>query len=538
MFQVLLIDDEQMALQTVQWLLPWESLGVSRVLCADSTGYAKELLQKFTVDLVICDIEMPQMSGIEFAQWLQTAYPSTGVIMLTCHAEFSFAQQAMRAGSLDYILKPVKAEALAQSVRKALASLAERRAVQKEASRWESMAGMNRERLLRDLVRRAIPARETVFCNAVERLGLSESPDRPCRPVMVEVRSWKVKFSEEDVALLEYGICNMAQELVVGSEAGGTALRLEPGRILVVLYDGAEETAALQGGCSRLIGVCNRYLCCDVSCCLGNLGPLIGLAAATDRIREFTAGHAVPYNTVCMVGQPEHRAAPPDWGAAMAGWRTMLESKDYQKILDETKRLLNEHGKGQLLDVLELQQLQQDFVQMLYLYLQENNIQANQLYKDKRSHVLMERSLYSVDQLLEWMEWTLHRAGEAIESLGQEDALIRQIKDFITLHIDEDVSREMIAGAVYLTPDYLSRVFKRRTGVGLSEYIVEKRLVLAKQLLAQTDTPVGDIALQLGYSSFSHFTKIFKARMGMTPAAYRAAVREPRPAPPKKTENR
>lgn len=206
--------------------------------------------------------------------------------------------------------------------------------------------------------------------------------------------------------------------------------------------------------------------------------------------------------------------------------------------MDGTKRLLNEHGKGQLLDVLELQQLQQDFVQMLYLYLQENNIQANQLYKDKRSHVLMERSLYSVDQLLEWMEWTLHRAGEAIASLGQEDALIRQIKDFITLHIDEDVSREMIAGAVYLTPDYLSRVFKRRTGVGLSEYIVEKRLVLAKQLLAQTDTPVGDIALQLGYSSFSHFTKIFKARMGMTPAAYRAAVREPRPTPPKKTENR
>lgn len=538
MAQVLLIDDEPMALQTVQWLLPWQSLGVSWVLCADTVDRARELLQNFAVDLVICDIEMPQMSGLEFARWLHTAYPTVGVIMLTCHADFSFAQQAMREGSLDYILKPVQADVLAQSVRKALDAVQRRRTVQQEASRWQTMAPQNREQLLRDLVQRTIPAKETAFRNAAERLGLTEQPLRRCRPVMVEVRRWTANFTGEDTALLEYGLCNTAQELVVGSDTGGTTLRLEPGRILVVLYDGIEETAARQGACRRLINVCNKYLCCDVTCYLGRSVPLIELADADAAIKNFAAGHAVPYNTVCLTESPERPTPPPAWGPVLARWRTWLEEKKGRQVLEDAQALLGELENGQIMDVLELQQLQQDFIQMLYLYLQENNIQANRLYTDKRSHILAERSLYSVNQFLEWMEWTLHWAEEALSSLGQEDTLIRQVKDFITLHIDEDVNREMIAGAVYLTPDHLSRVFKRRTGVGLAEYIVEKRIALAKQLLVQTDTPVGDIALQLGYSSFSHFTKIFKAKVGMTPNAYRAAAREGKAPPQKRSENR
>lgn len=112
-----------------------------------------------------------------------------------------------------------------------------------------------------------------------------------------------------------------------------------------------------------------------------------------------------------------------------------------------------------------------------------------------------------------------------MSDLHHEDDLVFRIKEYITMHIDEEVSREGIAKAVFLTPDYLSRMFKRRTGMGLNEYIVNRRIDLAKQLLAQTDLSVGSIAVQLGYNSFSHFTKVFKQHVGVTPAKYRQRIR-------------
>ena len=114
---------------------------------------------------------------------------------------------------------------------------------------------------------------------------------------------------------------------------------------------------------------------------------------------------------------------------------------------------------------------------------------------------------------------------EVMTDLHHEDDFVFRLKEYITTHIDEEMNRESLAKAVFLTPDYLSRMFKRRTGMGLNEYIVNRRIDLAKQLLAQTELPVGSIAVQLGYNSFSHFTKVFKQRVGVTPVKYRQGIR-------------
>ena len=106
--------------------------------------------------------------------------------------------------------------------------------------------------------------------------------------------------------------------------------------------------------------------------------------------------------------------------------------------------------------------------------------------------------------------------------MSNADSVVNRVRKFIAANIKkEDLSREAVANAVYLNPDYLSRLFKQQTGVSLSEYIQQQRLTLAKRLLTQTRLPVGDIALNLGYSSFSYFTRVFKAATGYAPLEYR-----------------
>ena len=92
-------------------------------------------------------------------------------------------------------------------------------------------------------------------------------------------------------------------------------------------------------------------------------------------------------------------------------------------------------------------------------------------------------------------------------------------------NIDKDLSRAEIADAIYLNPEYLSRLFKKETGASLNDYIVTEKMRAAQSLLSDTNIPVSLIATKVGYSNFSYFSQVFKKYTGMSPVEYRAAKR-------------
>ena len=97
---------------------------------------------------------------------------------------------------------------------------------------------------------------------------------------------------------------------------------------------------------------------------------------------------------------------------------------------------------------------------------------------------------------------------------------------FRSLRQDVTISREELARRVYLSPDYMTRIFKRFTGKTFSEYTSELKLDTAKHLLVDTDEPVSSIAVSLAYVNFSYFSRIFKAGTGMSPKEYRKKYRK------------
>lgn len=97
----------------------------------------------------------------------------------------------------------------------------------------------------------------------------------------------------------------------------------------------------------------------------------------------------------------------------------------------------------------------------------------------------------------------------------------QKAKKYIRDHLSEPLNRNTIAGYVYLSPDYLSHIFKTDTGIHLSEYILNERLLRAKQMLKETPDSISSITLAVGFSNSAYFTKVFKASTGMTPSQYR-----------------
>lgn len=105
--KVLLIDDEMIALNALKKRVDWIKYGFTEVYTAQDLYSAKQLLREEKIDLVLCDIEMPGENGLDLVEYIGKKYPSTGCIMVTCHAEFEYMRKSMKCRVYDYILKPV-----------------------------------------------------------------------------------------------------------------------------------------------------------------------------------------------------------------------------------------------------------------------------------------------------------------------------------------------------------------------------------------------------------------------------------------------
>jgi YesN/AraC family two-component response regulator len=120
MVQLLLVDDEIHAIQGIESEVDWQELGISRLHTSLNARKAKEVFSQFPIDILLCDIEMPEINGIELTAWVKEHYPETRCLFLTCHSEFHYAKEAIHLGTSEYLLKPVTKEELEAAISKAI----------------------------------------------------------------------------------------------------------------------------------------------------------------------------------------------------------------------------------------------------------------------------------------------------------------------------------------------------------------------------------------------------------------------------------
>ncbi len=102
-----------------------------------------------------------------------------------------------------------------------------------------------------------------------------------------------------------------------------------------------------------------------------------------------------------------------------------------------------------------------------------------------------------------------------------DETSVTSLLQYVDSHFTEDMSREHLSELFYFAPDYITKIFKKETGMSFKNYIIEKRLDLARKLLQKTDASIRDISLQVGYDNYSYFTRLFKKSFGMTPVEFR-----------------
>jgi two-component system response regulator YesN len=531
-YQLLLVDDEIHAIEGVRSDLDLDSLNISRLYTAFNLNQAKEIIQREKIDIMLCDIEMPQGSGLELLSWVREYDPNIVSIFITSHADFRYAKEAIQLGILDYLLKPVLASELERVIRKAQEAIdqnSEISQIKQSHLLWMKHKSVVIERFWLDLITHTIPSNWPAILKEAEHHQLPILEETVFLPILISVKRWNRTLSRRDERIMEYALKKTAEELILGEQRNGILFYLDHGEILCIYeYDKQLEEsfdAQIIQSCNHYIQTGNQYFYCDLSCYIGKPVETPQVADMVANLRRQDHNNVAFYNQTFQFGDNFDTSSVvemPD----MSIWITLLKSGTKDEVMMQVKDFLMNLVRDQRINAPILYRFHQDFMQALFSYLNVIGIQAHQLYGDDDSKRLSELAVQSVDGLISWVDHALDKAIFQTQAIEESETVVQQVKRYIDHHLDQELSRDAIANDVYLNPDYLSRIFKRETGHSISDYVLLARMNKAKELLRQTNIPISAIATSVGHTNFSHFARIFKKHVGIGPTEYRNQFKE------------
>jgi len=499
MYTLLIVEDEVYIADKIKTAVKWEELRVTAVHVAHNVRQAKEVINRCPVDVIICDIEMPQGSGIELLSWLRENAINIEFLFLTCHSEFEYTKKAIQFGILDYLLKPVQPDELKAAVTTAIKKLDKERP-------------LLIERFWLDLIHQDIPAQLDP--------RLFPHPDTVFLPVLIGIHRWRKQLSRREENIMEYALRKAAEEIVI-PEGNGQIVHVSKGSMLtiVALTGSATDSKEWKRKCEAFVEAGVQYFYCELSCYIGEAVPVQEVYDMYQALSELHANHVTGTTKVYTLREKpkayDDVPLPP-----LNVWSEMIKRGE-RKLIAEVTAYFDNWKRMEGLDAKTLQQVYQRFLQMYLYTMQQKGIATDELFPE---HMSPERALAAQRTVAELQRWMTELL-EATFSYSREEestqTLVDKIKRYITLHIDQALSRQYIADHIGLSPDYTVKLFKKETGISISDYIVQERMNIAKELLIKSDMPISNIALAVGYSNFAYFSTIFKKEISMTPQEYR-----------------
>jgi len=514
MFRLLIVDDEVVIANGIKSSINWRGLGFTKVETAFNMRQAKEAFASNPFDVMICDIEMPQGTGFDLFAWVRENHPNTECIFLTCHAEFEFAKKAIQLGSLDYLLKPVLEEELKKTIETALIKIRRDR---------EKTVKLH-EHFWLEILHQEIPARADLILQQAKQLDLAYTEETLFLTVLIHHDYWDKKLEEHDKHILLYALRNALDELVLNHLHASHSVYLNDGTYMIILpLTGSiedhfvEEVKCL---CEAYVEACKTYFYSHLSCYIGNTIPLERIASMYDSLSQFQRSQANTASKVFFINkqpQMDYKTTLPN----MQVWLEMLRRQEKERLLAEISSHF-ENWKGiENLEAKRLQLFYQSFLQIVLQALKEIGLSAEEIMHE---HLDLKRLMNATRSIWEMQNWAIEAIEIAISSmktLAANETIVEKIQRYIELHLDEELSRQYVADFVGLSPDHVVKLFKKEMGLSISDYILEKRISRAKELLLKTDMTISDVAISVGYTNFSYFSTLFRKETSMTPQEFR-----------------
>lgn len=516
-YRMILIDDEAVILRGLKQLVNWESLGIEIVGEAQDGEEALRLIEKCRPDIVLSDIAMPNLNGIELLREISERKWKIKTIFLSGYQEFAYAREAMRYGAVDYLLKPIAPEELEQVINQVVQEIRRERSVRilpKNDSEAEvAFAQMQTNK------RKEISIRQMQ-----ELLGVqSDAPGAVCAFIQIGIRS--TVREEQNKNLIRFEIFDYIQKYLEEEGIGGI-IQKNFNACCVMLFD--EKDKAECAGClKKLAGRIQKTYPAAALVGVGEWadqeGKLSWLFSTAKLAMELYFFEEKPYIDIAEVSREyvhsvEEYEAEADRACRMiSGYYDAAETT--AQILSCVK-LLGDIYYGNKSVIINKCLL---FAGRIWQELAACGLVEKKDEKEQERFLSEIRQKNSFQSLLSAFETHYEKEFLKIQLLGKnrEPVEIVRMKQYIREHFRENLTLEELADYIGMNPSYLSTFFKKETGQNFKAYLTEQRMQEAIRLLNSTNMKSYEIADAVGYKDTKQFREKFKELYGTSPQKYK-----------------
>lgn len=290
------MDDEISALEAIQKNIQWKQLPFEKVLYAQSKGEAVELFERESIQVLLCDIEMPAGSGLELLEWVKNNRQGVCGILMTCHADFSYAQRAVKLGGFDYILKPLQFDKLQEVLLQGARQVQKQQELYRASISWKE----NKQQISQLFWRALFVGEIEATPNAIRQYLLDKhidiDPEGRYLPVLVTPRLPSRRKDRKIHDQLLLTVLDAAQSQLKLKNAQDTVCMLSDSSVLAVFSVEANQAdsldAVLKRRCLALAEKLEREQQLKIGCCVGEPSRLAQIPSVLETLMEMDYGNS------------------------------------------------------------------------------------------------------------------------------------------------------------------------------------------------------------------------------------------------------
>lgn len=525
MYKILIVDDEIEVRQGIVNKINFDEQGFELVGEAENGLEALEIIEEKNPDIAFVDIKMPYMDGLEFAREMYHKYPAIKVVIISGFDEFEFAQQAIRFHVIDYVLKPVSSSDIVKLLQKIKIKLDEEKykkqdLIQLEKHYLESLP-IIRERFLNALVleKHSIQNLDEKLKRFHIELGEKDFIVAVINP------DTSHRIEAEDFDIYAYGVYETCKDLLKDKKvthfhnhAGDTILIIPDAKELDWMHMLEEIRAVIEKAHLQTVTI--------------GIGEIV---KRRNDIHVSYQGAMMALNYKMLEGQNKIL-----WIRDLEPNR--LESIVFDEIeesLNQVIRQCHEEGLKQLIaDVFDTLSSKQVRIPEIRLFMVEWMLYYLRFTREYElsiewfeNHVNWYPIITSYTDLTSLQTLIGDIGLKVIEGIQKTrkntvKLMVESTVEYLKNNYHEDITLENMAERLYISPEYLSRQFKKEMDQTFIYYLTSLRLEAAKRLIEDTNYKNFQVADAVGYNEPNYFSYVFKKHFGISPSKYRKSIKE------------
>ncbi|MDF2613752.1 MAG: response regulator [Clostridia bacterium] len=537
MYKVIIVDDEYYVRKSIIGKIEWDELSLELVGEADNGVMALELLNELDVQIIIMDMRMPEMDGVELVSHIKAKYPDVKTIVISGYQDFEYTKSALKNKVCDYLLKPIDKDALNRSLYDTVQLIADEvlekgkintLKIEAELGRVEKCnkflsRGVNDTSLSEEMIKeglqkyypRFVYSHFTVCVFNVERAdGVSDdmSWDKVSELFKRIVDKANEKLENKYIVVFKNTLKLSEYVLILGSNNKLDRYLLND--IFINIYFSLIKELKCSAVCGigscvqsyKLIQSSYTEACFACSCSGEKLSKPLRFY---NDIQEYDAKNI--FNQ--------------DFYTKLSLLELCVKKGDLKELKAQLHKIFMEIINT---SVVSMNYLHAYAIAILIQITKEIMKDEDQTVQNNPNNIINLDQLVAAESLNSVIDFVYEDLIKLIhyhqmQSSGSRSAVYK-IKEYIEKNYSEQISLSTLANQLYLNKTYLSRLFKVEAGETLVEYITRVRMKKAMELLKESSVKVLEVANLVGYDDYRHFGKVFKKYYNLTPSDVRNQV--------------